>query len=528
MKLVSRRSALLGLVSGAAALVAGCSPGPVQQGPDAGVDETESPQVSPEPMPDVHRVVVRSPMQETVIPDGVAGLLPLSRAVLETATAVVVVAFPAEPEPEPEPSASPSTEPSATPTPSADPTSGAVTLAESLGLPVLLADTDLLAELNRLQTRTVIIFGDSRPDVGDREVITPADAVDLTGLPLTPEPLDVVALTLPEAPAPAPVVATLAAAGIEVLTLDHPDPRATGETVATVKGAAGVLGIGAGFGDGARFATRLEAARTLPELPGGGVLPYPGRMMVALYGHPSGPTLGLLGEQGPQGSVDRVKRYVEQYQQFTDKPVIGCFEIITTVASAAPGRDGNYSNRTPIEQLRPLIDIAAENDIYCVLDLQPGYNTFLSQAKIYEELLLEPHVGLALDPEWRIVPPQRHMTIIGQVHADEINETGAWLAQLVRDNQLPPKVLVLHQFQTRMIVERDKVDTSHEEIQYLMHADGHGTHGQKLETWRALRVGLSEDIWLGWKNFIDEDVPMMTVEQTMSMVSPAPDFVSYQ
>ena len=40
--------------------------------------------------------------------------------------------------------------------------------------------------------------------------------------------------------------------------------------------------------------------------------------------------------------------------------------------------------------------------MYVVLDLQPGRSNFLDQAKLYEPLLRLPHVGLALDPEWRL------------------------------------------------------------------------------------------------------------------------------
>lgn len=109
-----------------------------------------------------------------------------------------------------------------------------------------------------------------------------------------------------------------------------------------------------------------------------------------------------------------------------------------------------------------------------------------------------------------------------------MNATGAWLADLVAEHQLPPKVLILHQFQTRMIIERERLDTSRDEVQYLVHADGHGNHGQKLATWNALKPGLDEHTYLGWKNFIDEDSPMMTPAETMTMVDPTPDFVSYQ
>ncbi len=558
----SRRSALVGLASSAVALAA-CS-GEEEQPETPGADET-TPEGqatgAAEPEAPSHQVVAREQIDAVVLPLEDASPIDVSRAVLEMATAVVVAraavaaddaATPApgaEPDtteqspdqptsPEaspavsvsPEPDASPegSVSPDQSPSPqSPDHVAAGVAEAERLGIPILLDGPGLVEELDRLGTRTVIAFPPDGLDVGDREVLAGGQDPDPEGLPLTAEPVDAIALRVAGDEIPVTTAATLAAAGVDVMDVDHADPRASAESVALVKDAAGVLALGA-FGDNERFASRLEDARTLPELPGGGVAPFPGRMMIALYGHPGAPVLGVLGEQGPEEAAALAKQYAEEYQVISDKPVIGCFEIITTIASSSAGSDGNYSILSSMERIMPFVDAAEEHGLYVVLDLQPGMTDFLTQAQRYEEVLKRPHVGLALDPEWRLQPGQRHMTIIGQVHIDEVNATGAWLADLVRQNNLPPKVLVLHQFQTRMIIERERLDTSRDEVQYLMHADGHGNHGMKLETWRVLRQGLPGDVHLGWKNFIDEDSPMMTVEQTMTMVEPTPDFVSYQ
>jgi hypothetical protein len=43
-----------------------------------------------------------------------------------------------------------------------------------------------------------------------------------------------------------------------------------------------------------------------------------------------------------------------------------------------------------------------------------------------------------------------------------------------------------------------------------------------------LRRNLPDRVWLGWKNFEDEDHPMLTPAETLARVRPAPSFVSYQ
>jgi hypothetical protein len=121
-----------------------------------------------------------------------------------------------------------------------------------------------------------------------------------------------------------------------------------------------------------------------------------------------------------------------------------------------------------------------------------------------------------------------HLKQIGSVGIDEVNRVGAWLAALVREHDLPPKVLTLHQFRQSMVRGRERLDTSLDEIQWLVHADGQGAQADKQATWRSLRRDLPEGVWLGWKNFQDEDAPMLTPGQTVAQVHPRPWFVSYQ
>jgi hypothetical protein len=249
--------------------------------------------------------------------------------------------------------------------------------------------------------------------------------------------------------------------------------------------------------------------------------------MVALYGHPGTPVLGVLGEQQVEAAIERAHGLAAEYQPLLDEPVIPAFEIITTVASAGAGPDGNYSYEAPVDLIRPWVDAALEAGVYVVLDLQPGRTDFLSQAKRYEELLAEPHVGLALDPEWRLEPDQRHLVQIGSVTAAEVNTVVTWLADLTRAHRLPQKLLLLHQFQLRMIGDREQVDTSRDELAVLIHADGFGTPGQKIETWNAMHASPPPNVWWGWKNFIDEDSPTFSPAETMA-IEPRPRFVSYQ
>ncbi|MGF1664105.1 MAG: hypothetical protein ACFCVG_16855 [Kineosporiaceae bacterium] len=322
-------------------------------------------------------------------------------------------------------------------------------------------------------------------------------------------------------------VATARAAGADVVVLDEPDPRTSPEAIATLAAADGpTVALGDAFGAPDLLARRLETAATGVELPGGGQVLFPHRRFVALYGSPGVPALGSMGEQPAAQAIQRAQRQAAEYRAHSPEPVVPAFEIITTVASGVPGDDGDYSYPIEAAALRDWVDAAREAGIYVVLDLQPGRTDFLTQARQYEEYLREPHVGLALDSEWRLEPDQVHLRQIGSVPAAEVNSVAAWLAQLTAENDLPQKLLLLHQFKLSMITERETLDLTHDELAVMIHADGFGTPGQKLDTWRVLRQG-APPVWWGWKNFYDEDRPTMTPAETMA-IDPPPWFVSYQ
>jgi hypothetical protein len=395
------------------------------------------------------------------------------------------------------------------------------------------------AELARLAPVAVVAFDDAaaRWAATAAPAATPGEpAIVPAGEPLPPTepaaPLTSLLVLTSERDQPDRTLAatiTARASGARLITLADTDPRADPAAIEALAGRPieQVLAIGEGFDPPERLRNRLVVAATGVQLPGGGQLVFPGRRMVALYGHPGAPVLGVLGEQSLAETVQRAQQTAAEYEELVDEPVVPVFEIITTLASGSPGPAGDYSLRTPVEQLRPWVEAAAEAGIYVVLDLQPGRTDFLSQAKLYEELLAEPHVGLALDPEWRLRPDQVHLAQIGSVSAAEVNEVVEWLAELTRSHRLPQKLLVLHQFRLAMITDRGQVDTSHDELAVLIHADGHGNPGQKLATWRALRADPPAGVWWGWKNFYDEDQPTFSPKETVA-VDPSPRFISYQ
>ena len=408
----------------------------------------------------------------------------------------------------------------------------AIATATGLGVPALVDSPAAVAELDRLRASTVLTVGATQAVPGARAVpVDDAGAAATVeqlrgGRSVTPRTTDAIVVTRSEQADPV-AVATARIAGAQVVAVPDADPRTdpAAAQVLVQHPNAPVIALGRAFAD---LAYPLDVVRRDVQQPSGGYLALAGKHYTAMYGHPGAPQLGVLGEQGVRSSVRRVERLVRKYRRASDAQFVPMFEIIATVASASAGKDKDYSTETPVEDLLPMVDAAEKAGISVVLDLQPGRTDFLTQAKRYRSLLERPHVGLALDPEWRLKRKQEHLVQIGSVSAAEINRTSAWLAEVTREKTLPQKIFVLHQFSLSMIKDRGDVDTSHPELATVIHVDGSGPQGAKQDTWRTLRRGPPKNVGWGWKNFVDEDSPMLDARQTWRRVEPHPDLITYQ
>ncbi|MCO7219757.1 hypothetical protein [Klenkia sp. PcliD-1-E] len=499
----SRRAAVRGAVAALAGLLllTSCSAG--SDGEDAaGTSAAEEPQQPVLATPQAGVVMVADAQPA-------AAALSASRALYASSPAVVLA-------------------------PDADPLPGdAVDAAEQLHVPLLLAGGDpaaLVAELDRLGAEQVVLAdGVGEAEVGERDAVPLGE--DLPEVS-APDPADGVVALSSGAPETAAAAVTARAAGVAVVdTAGQTDPRASADAVDALAGTrpTTVLALGTAFDGVAGLDWKTATAASGEQLPGGGQLMFPEHFLVAMYGSTEGPALGVLGEQDLAGSIARVDDFAAPYAQLLpDRTVVPTFEIIVTVASASAGPDGNYSTELDPEALRPYVEAAGAAGIYVILDLQPGRTDFLTQAQQYQSLLELPYVGLALDPEWRLGPNEVHLQQIGSVGIDEVNSVVTWLADLTRENALPQKLLVLHQFRFSMIRDRERLDTSRDELALLIHVDGQGSQPAKQDTWNALHQGAPSPVYWGWKNFIDEDSPMLTPEQTVQQVQPLPELVTYQ
>ena len=249
--------------------------------------------------------------------------------------------------------------------------------------------------------------------------------------------------------------------------------------------------------------------------------------VVSFYGHPGVPAMGVLGHGDAGVVADRIANWAVQYDALNGpRGVIPAFHLITGVAQAYPTADGTWLYRLSNERIATYVEAARERGMLLFLDVQIGWSDPLREVQLLEQFLREPFVHMAIDPEFATeASGLRPGLAIGGVGAEQINEVQRYLATLTQAGDIPPKILMVHQFTAHMITERDAVE-SVDGVELSIDMDGFGATAIKLRhyDWYSLTAPSERP---ALKLFFDQDTPVMTPEQVQALEHP-PDLIIYQ
>lgn len=308
--------------------------------------------------------------------------------------------------------------------------------------------------------------------------------------------------------------------------------RATALAVLAGIVAVGLLGLrsydggedGSGSATSPATASDVLPAASTTELPRGGRSIFPAFRVVAFYGAPQDDALGALGIGTPDEAAARLQRVARDYAKKT-RPVLPALELISTIAAAEPGDDGQHRIRQSHEVIARYLAAARRAKALLVLDIQPGRGDFLSEAKRLERWLREPDVGIALDPEWRVGPDEVPGKVIGSVTAEEINAVSEYVAAFVSDHDLPDKLFVVHQFTGEMIRDKERVERRLG-LEITMNIDGFGDAPNKISKYTQFAAEPTS-FRNGFKLFYEEDTNLMSPGAVLGL-RPPPDLVVYE
>ncbi len=204
--------------------------------------------------------------------------------------------------------------------------------------------------------------------------------------------------------------------------------------------------------------------------------------------------------------------------------VVASYELIAFLAQAAPGSDGRYAMQIPASQIDSYRQVVHAHGGMLILDIQPGRGDLLADAQALEPWLVQPDVGLALDPEWELSATQKPNQQVGRTTAGEIDQVSAWLEQLVSAHHLPQKLLMIHQFRDSMVEGKSEV-TARDHVAIVFNMDGFGGTPNKVSVYQSLAT---DPRWpLGYKLFYTRDRPLQTPAEIMAL-TPPPQIVEYE
>ncbi len=249
--------------------------------------------------------------------------------------------------------------------------------------------------------------------------------------------------------------------------------------------------------------------------------------MVSYYGHPLSGAMGALGQLEPKVMVRELKEQTQAYTKADpDRPAIPTIELIASVAQPTPGPDGLYLAPTEDFWIEKYAKLAEENDCLLLLDIQIGYSTIAAEVERLMPYLERDYVHLAIDTEYDMIPPDIPGQQIGSSPGADIMAAARTLSRLVEEKDLPPKVLVIHQFESGMIQNKEMLRPV-PNVEMVLHADGFGTPQQKFEKYDLL-VRDEPIQYGGFKLFYDQDTPLLSPERVLDRLEPKPAVISYQ
>lgn len=261
----------------------------------------------------------------------------------------------------------------------------------------------------------------------------------------------------------------------------------------------------------------------------GALLPY--NRIIAFYGNLYSKRMGILGELPKEEMLKKLQGEVALWQAAdTAMHTIPALHYVAITAQGAAGKDGKHRMRMPFHQIDTILNWAKQIDALVFVDIQVGHSIVKDEVPTLEPYLKLPNVHLGIDPEFSMKNGEVPGSKIGTFTAEDINDAIEFLAEVVRKNNLPPKVLIVHRFTQGMVTGYERIKKV-PEVQVVMDMDGFGEKFLKRSTY--LRYIYKEPVqFTGFKLFYKNDNKaggsgMYTPDELLKF-TPKPIYIQYQ
>ena len=260
----------------------------------------------------------------------------------------------------------------------------------------------------------------------------------------------------------------------------------------------------------------------------GAILPF--KRIVSYYGNLYSKQMGILGELPRAEMLARLQKEVAAWQQAdTVLEVIPALHYIAVTAQQSPGKGNTYRLRMPFHQIDSVLSMAKEINALVFIDVQVGKSTLQQELPELEKYLKMPNVHLGIDPEFSMKTAHKPGQIVGTFDAADINYATEYLAKLVKENNITPKVFVIHRFTQKGVTNYKQIKTR-PEVQIVMDMDGWGHPPLKFNTYRQF-IQKEPVQFTGFKLFYKNDMKnngrLLTPQEVLGL-KPQPVYIQYQ
>lgn len=261
----------------------------------------------------------------------------------------------------------------------------------------------------------------------------------------------------------------------------------------------------------------------------GAILPF--NRVIAYYGNLYSKGMGVLGQYGEEEMLKKLNTEVEKWNLADPgTPALPALHYIAVTAQGSPGDSGKYRLRMPGSEIDKVLAIAKKINAIVFLDIQVGFSTIQIELPLLEKYLKMPQVHLGMDPEFSMKTGIRPGKIVGTYDADDINYAANYLAKIVRDNNLPPKILVVHRYTQKMVTNFNFIKPL-PEVQIVMHMDGWGGAAKKINTYQQF-IYKEPVQFAGFKLFYKNDIltpgTTLMIPKDLLKLRPKPIYIQYQ
>ena len=261
----------------------------------------------------------------------------------------------------------------------------------------------------------------------------------------------------------------------------------------------------------------------------GAILPF--NRIVAYYGNLSSKKMGVLGEYPEAEMLEKLNVEVKKWEVADpNTPIIPALHYIAVVAQASAGQDGKHRGRMSNSKIDEVIEMAKKIKGIVFLDIQVGLSDIRNELPLLEKYLKMPEVHLGIDPEFYMRNGAKPSRVMGTMDASEINFAMEYLAKIVKENNLTPKILVIHRFTQKMVTNYQNIKPL-PEVQFVMDMDGWGGKAKKINTYKQF-IYKEPVQFTGFKLFYKNDIlekgtTLFTPEELLKL-NPRPIYIQYQ